>query len=147
MYIPNPLQCFNCQRFGHHENSCPELPGSVCEKCGMGDFDHLHMQCLSQAAPLRLWRIFSNFCAEKISSCAIQAQKTYYNIGCKCIVIGCFYLRFTINRHRIILKCKEIFKIIEKIHLNRQSGMIFACSLCIFDVISSVGGSHFSILS
>ena len=36
VYIPNPLRCFNCQRFGH-ENSCPELPGSVCEKCGMGD--------------------------------------------------------------------------------------------------------------
>ena len=28
-------------------------------------------------------------------------------------------------------------------HLNRQSGMIFACSLFIFDVISSVVGSHF----
>ena len=44
----------------------------------------------------------------------------------------------------MILKCKESFKIIEKLHLNRQSGMIFACSLCIFDVtcISSVGGSH-----
>ena len=38
--IPNPLRCFNCQRFGHHKNSCPELPGSVCEKCGMGDFDY-----------------------------------------------------------------------------------------------------------
>ena len=32
VYIPNPLRCFNCQRFGHHENGCPELPGSVCEK-------------------------------------------------------------------------------------------------------------------
>ena len=42
-----------------------------------------------------------------------------------------------------MLKCKESFKIIEKIHLNRQSGMIFACSLCTFDVVSSVGGSHF----
>ena len=35
VYIPNPLRCFNCQGFGHHENGCPELPGSVCEKCGM----------------------------------------------------------------------------------------------------------------
>ena len=31
VYIPNPLRCFNCQRFGHHENGYPELPGSVCE--------------------------------------------------------------------------------------------------------------------
>ena len=26
VYIPNPLRCFNCQRFGHHENGRPELP-------------------------------------------------------------------------------------------------------------------------
>ena len=26
----NQLRCFNCQRFGHHENSCTEDPGSVC---------------------------------------------------------------------------------------------------------------------
>ena len=38
VYIPNPLRCFNCQRFGHHENGCPEAPGSICEKCGMGKF-------------------------------------------------------------------------------------------------------------
>ena len=43
VYIPNPLQCFNCQRFGHHENSCPELPGSVCEKCGWVILTTLHM--------------------------------------------------------------------------------------------------------
>ena len=60
-------------------------------------------------------------------------QKIYYNIGCKCIVVGCFYLRITINTIGIEnLKCKESFKIIEKLHLNRQSDMIFACSLCIF---------------
>ena len=22
VYVPNPLRCFNCQRFGHHENNC-----------------------------------------------------------------------------------------------------------------------------
>ena len=31
VYIPNPLRCFNCQRFGHHENNCTEDSGSVCE--------------------------------------------------------------------------------------------------------------------
>ena len=49
VYIPNPLRCFNCQRFGHHENGCPELPGSVCEKCGMGDFDHHTNACKNEA--------------------------------------------------------------------------------------------------
>ena len=41
VYIRNPLRCFNCQRFGHHENNSPVPDGSVCEKCGMGDFDML----------------------------------------------------------------------------------------------------------
>ena len=49
VYIPNPLRSFNCQRFGHHENGCPELPGSVCEKCGMGDFDHHTNACKNEA--------------------------------------------------------------------------------------------------
>ena len=49
VYIPNPLRCFNCQRFGHHENGCPEAPGSVCEKCGMGDFDHHTNACKNEA--------------------------------------------------------------------------------------------------
>ena len=48
MYIPNPLRSSNCQRFGHHENGCPEPPGSVCEKCGMGDFDHPTHACKNQ---------------------------------------------------------------------------------------------------
>ena len=40
MYIPNPLRCFNCQRFGHHENNRPVDLGSICERCGMGGHDH-----------------------------------------------------------------------------------------------------------
>ena len=49
VYIPNPLRGFNCQRFGHHENGCPELPGSVYGKCGMGDFDHHTNACRNEA--------------------------------------------------------------------------------------------------
>ena len=45
LYVPNPLRCFNCQKFGHHENNCPADLGSVCEKCGTGNHDHLASQC------------------------------------------------------------------------------------------------------
>ena len=49
MYVPNPLRCFNCQKFGHHENNCPADLGSVCEKCGTGNHDHLASQCRKPA--------------------------------------------------------------------------------------------------
>ena len=45
LYIPNPLRCFNCQKFGHHESNCSEDPGSVCERCGKGNHDHHTSQC------------------------------------------------------------------------------------------------------
>ena len=45
IYIPNPLHCFNCQKFNHHENNCPEDLGSVCENCGTGNYDHLTSKC------------------------------------------------------------------------------------------------------
>ena len=48
VYNTNPLWCFNCQRFGHHENGCPEPPGSVSKQCGMGDFDHPTHACKNQ---------------------------------------------------------------------------------------------------
>ena len=49
LYVPNPLRCFNCQKFGHHESNCPVDEGSVCERCGKGDHDHLTSQCKSPA--------------------------------------------------------------------------------------------------
>ena len=49
MYVPNPLRCFNCQRFGHHENNCPIDIGSVCERCGKGGDDHHTNQCTNPA--------------------------------------------------------------------------------------------------
>ena len=45
LYVPNPLRCFNCQKFGHHEDKCPVDPGSVCERCGMGNRDHHTNHC------------------------------------------------------------------------------------------------------
>ena len=32
VYIPNPLRCYNCQGFGHHEDNCMKKP--VCGNCG-----------------------------------------------------------------------------------------------------------------
>ena len=32
MYIPNPLRCFQCQRFGHHRANCRRK--EVCARCG-----------------------------------------------------------------------------------------------------------------
>ena len=35
-YIPNPLRCFQCQKFGHHENNCKGT--LICVHCaGVGD--------------------------------------------------------------------------------------------------------------
>ena len=31
-YIPNPLRCYKCLRFGHHQDLCTWLP--VCGRCG-----------------------------------------------------------------------------------------------------------------
>ena len=49
MYVPNSLRCFNCQKFGHHENNCPAEQGSVCERCGTGNNDHQAHQCKQPA--------------------------------------------------------------------------------------------------
>ena len=45
VHVPNPLRCFNCQRFGHHENNCPEDLGSVCDNCGADGHARHTSQC------------------------------------------------------------------------------------------------------
>ena len=37
VYIPNPLRCFNCHKYGHGKSSCKGR--AVCAKCGQGDHD------------------------------------------------------------------------------------------------------------
>jgi hypothetical protein len=32
IFIPKPIQCFNCQQFGHMQSDCSKL--RVCYKCG-----------------------------------------------------------------------------------------------------------------
>ena len=45
IYVPNPLRCYNCQKYNHHEDNCPE---DQCENCGMGGHDHLTSRCKIQ---------------------------------------------------------------------------------------------------
>ena len=47
-YIPNPLRCYNCQKFGHHESKC--LKSAICKKCGESGSDHVELTC---ANPIR----------------------------------------------------------------------------------------------
>ena len=47
-YIPNPLRCFNCQRFKHHRNRCTRPP--VCGSCGENNTKN--MDCQKEAFAL-----------------------------------------------------------------------------------------------
>ena len=42
-YIPNPLRCYNCQMFGHHEQKCTK--SAVCKRCGESGSDHVELSC------------------------------------------------------------------------------------------------------
>lgn len=42
-FIPNPLRCYNCQKFGHHEDGCRGR--TACDKCGRRDPGHLTNEC------------------------------------------------------------------------------------------------------
>ena len=41
VYIPNPLQCYCCDKFGHHERNCKLNQGEhVCRRCGNSNLVH-----------------------------------------------------------------------------------------------------------
>ena len=42
-FIPNPLRCFKCQRFGHGQNTCRGK--LTCARCGQ--FDHDNKTCVN----------------------------------------------------------------------------------------------------
>jgi len=43
-YIPNPLRCFNCQKFGHGKNACRGR--ETCAKCGQ--VGHISDHCTNE---------------------------------------------------------------------------------------------------
>jgi len=42
LFVPNPLRCYQCQRFGHGKDSCKR--SAVCARCG--DSGHEDTNCL-----------------------------------------------------------------------------------------------------
>ena len=41
VYVPNPLQCYCCYKFGHHERNCKLNQGEhVCRRCGNSNLVH-----------------------------------------------------------------------------------------------------------
>ena len=42
-FIPNPLRCYNCQKYGHHEDNCRGR--QVYGRCGQQDHDHHSNNC------------------------------------------------------------------------------------------------------
>ena len=43
IYVPNPLRCFKCQKYGHHEDRCRNE--SVCSKCAETAPQHQENNC------------------------------------------------------------------------------------------------------
>ena len=84
VYIPNPLRCFNCQRFGHHENNCTEDPGSVCENCGADGHAHQTSQCKNPTKCINCGKGHSpksNTCETWLKEKAIMKLKVTHNIS------------------------------------------------------------------
>ena len=84
VYIPNPLRCFNCQRFGHHENNCTEDPGSVCENCEADGHAHHTSQCKNPTKCINCGKGHSpksNTCETWLKEKAIMKLKVTNNIN------------------------------------------------------------------
>ena len=45
VYIPNPLRCHHCQKYGHHEDRCSKDP--ICSKCGQ-IAEHSESRCTNE---------------------------------------------------------------------------------------------------
>ena len=84
VYVPNPLRCFNCQRFGHHENNCTEDPGSVCENCGADGHAHHTSQCKNPTKCINCGKDHSpksNICEVWLKEKPIMKLKVTNNIS------------------------------------------------------------------
>lgn len=79
-FIPNPLRCFNCQKFGHGRSSCSH--GAVCARCSKTG--HTDTDCEEQALCANCsgpHPSYSRECPEWIKQRAIVQLKTEKNLS------------------------------------------------------------------
>ncbi|XP_023220790.1 uncharacterized protein LOC111622612 [Centruroides sculpturatus] len=79
-YIPNPLRCFKCQRFGHSQTSCRGK--SLCAQCGVEG--HQSTECTSTACCVNCkdaHPAYSRKCTAWQKEKEIQRLKTVNNIS------------------------------------------------------------------
>ncbi|GFT78479.1 putative RNA-directed DNA polymerase from transposon BS [Trichonephila clavipes] len=79
-YIPNPLRCFKCQRFGHSQNSCRgQLTCSRCAAVGHSSTDcTLEPKCINCS---QIHTADSKLCPKWKTEKEIQTIKTNKNIS------------------------------------------------------------------
>jgi hypothetical protein len=79
-YIPNPLRCFNCQKFGHGKSSCHH--NAVCARCGneghSDDNCQEHPHCVNCSGP---HPSFSRECPEWTKQRTIVQIKSERNVS------------------------------------------------------------------
>ena len=69
-YLPNPLRCYNCEKFGHHESKC--LKSAICKKCGESGSDHVELTC---ANPTRCVNCQSSHPADSRDCMVLKKEK------------------------------------------------------------------------
>ncbi|GFV29829.1 uncharacterized protein TNCV_2082941 [Trichonephila clavipes] len=79
-YVPNPLRCFKCQRFGHSQTACRgQLTCSRCTSVGHGSSDcSLELKCVNCSHP---HSTDSKLCPKWKTEKEIQTFKTNKNIS------------------------------------------------------------------
>lgn len=46
VYVPNPMRCYRCQKFGHTERTCTKTP--VCGRCAFAGSEHDYSTCTNE---------------------------------------------------------------------------------------------------
>ena len=108
VFVPNPLRCFKCQRFGHHKDRCQRSP--ACAKCGKTEHDEtqcdkpLHcINCDGNHAA------FSKNCSKWLQEKEIQHLKHTMNIS------------FPEARQRVQIKEKSFASVVQSTQKTKKS--------------------------